>query len=726
MSSNRFTIRQLIEADEILKERIGNPLTTEEERETALAQMDVIRQSREDIAYLLDETIDHTATGQQVLSNAYRIEMNEILEERQREAAESRTFGEKISDIGDKLLGGADAALTLGTGMTTGALGLTVGFIKGVYDNLVDDDAFTSKESQQDIENTMIKYMQTGTFSPRTEEGKEFVQAIGRFLEPLQALAPTVTTPLAGVGTQVAGMTGRAANRASQAAQSFKNVDALEVAKQQAKGGNVKSEWVTLAAQTDPKIVKAADRLGILDHLQADHVTTNQMFREVAQISKELPGSRAGVAEKVGLEQISQRVDDLVKTLGGDDLSTVNVNVKTLLEDDLAVLGREASDLYSQVDKLVPRQTPINVNTFNQFFQEEVAAVGGISGVDPQLVKLNKLLNPKTGEKLTYARLDRVRKELNQGIQDKGQFSGISSSNAKRYSAILSEAQKEAADSVNPEAGKLFQQANAISQARMSVRDDLTSLFGANLDREIVQPLISGVKDLQKGSISKLQNLLERTPESMRNEVLISGLATGMKTNAKNNKPISFTNFVQLFDGISRNKEARKLVLGNLKPEQRKAVMDLYRVSRGISKSLDAKIKTGRLGYGETSQQLQAAAAENIMMSVLKIPQRTAAKTVTKVIPETSGATYQYLKEMADGRSKQVGNVVNDVIGSREFLNVVRSVGTAREGQAILEFTNLPFFKKFKNDLKDPELYIRNAIYASANKEQEEEEKQKQ
>ena len=719
-----YTIRQLQEADTILRQKLSDTTTPDEEKKIALQQMDVVRQAADSVRYLLDDTVDHTVSGQAILSNTYRTEMNEILAEKEREAAENRTLGEKVSDAGAKLLGGAEAALTLGTGITTGAASMTLGFLQGVFNNLLDEDAFTSKESQQDIENTMAEYMQMGTFSPKTEEGKEYVQAIGKFLEPLLALAPSVSTPLAGAGRQAANIVGRTSGKVSQAAQSFKNIDVLETAKQQAKGGDVKSQWVTLAAQTDPKIVKAADDLGILDHLQADHVTTNQAFREVAQISKQIPASKTGVAETLGLEQVAKRVDEAVKELGADDLSSVNLSVKNLLEDDLAVLSSEASGLYKQVDELVPRETPINVNTFNEFFQDAVAAVGGVSGVDPSLVKLHKLLNPREGETLTYARLDQARKSLNEGIKDKGQFAGISQSNAKRYSAILSQAQKEAAEAASPQAGKLYEQANAVAQAKFAVQDDLTSLFGKNLDREIVQPLITGVKDLQKGSVARLKSLLDRVPESMRNEVLMSGLATGMKTNAKNNKPIAFGTFVQLFDGISRNKEARKLILGSLKPEQRKVVMNLYRVSKGISKSLDAKIQTGRLGVGDTSKQLQQAAAENLMMSMLRIPKRGTAKAITKLIPENSGAAYQYLKEVADGRSKVVGEVVNDVVGSREFLNVVRSVGTNREQAAIAEFSKLPFFKKFKNELKDPKTYIRNAIYGGDIRPQEQEEQE--
>ena len=716
------SLRELMLEREDLKKNISQEGLSEQAAADIDEYSGVLTNEINRINWMVDHPQEALLGGEDVVQiGQYSNERNQIQKDQERETAKNRTLGEKVSDAGAKFLGVTEAALTLGSGLTTGATSMTLGFLQGVFNNLVDDDSFTSKESQQDIENTMAEYMQMGTFSPETEEGKEYVQAIGKFLEPLQALAPSVSTPLAGAGRQATNIAGKVLGNASKPA-AFKLVDALEIAKEQAKGGTVKSEWVTLAAQTDPKIVKAADDLGILDHLQADHVTTNQAFREVAQISKQIPASKAGVAETLGLEQVANRVEEVVKELGADDLSSVNFNVKNLLEDDLAVLGSEASGLYNQVNELVPRETPINVNTFNEFFQDAVAAVGGVSGADPSLVKLHKLLNPREGETLTYARLDQARKSLNDGIKDKGQFAGISQSNAKRYSAILSQAQKEAAEATSPQAGKLYEQANAVAQAKFAVQDDLTSLFGKNLDREIVQPIISGVKDLQKGSVAKLKGVLDRVPESMRNEVLISGLATGMKTNAKNNKPIAFGTFVQLFDGISRNKEARKLILGSLKPEQRKAIMDLYRVSKGISKSLDTKIQTGRLGVGETSRQLQQAASENIMMSVLKAPFRATAKGVTKVIPENSGGAYQYLKEVAEGRSKQVGAVVNDVIGSREFLNVVRSVGTNREQAAIDAFTKLPFFKKFKNEIKDPKTYIRNAIYGGDIRPPEEEE----
>jgi predicted glycosyltransferase len=66
----------------------------------------------------------------------------------------------------------------------------------------------------------------------------------------------------------------------------------------------------------------AADRLGITQYLQPDHLTANQAYRELAQTVKSVPGSQARAQEIEGLNEVGNRAASLIDELSGSfDLS---------------------------------------------------------------------------------------------------------------------------------------------------------------------------------------------------------------------------------------------------------------------------------------------------------------------------------------------------------------------------------------------------------------------
>jgi predicted glycosyltransferase len=63
------------------------------------------------------------------------------------------------------------------------------------------------------------------------------------------------------------------------------------------------------------KTMAAADRLGITQYLQPDHITTSQAYRELAQAVKSVPGSEARSLEIQGLNEVGNRAATLVDEL---------------------------------------------------------------------------------------------------------------------------------------------------------------------------------------------------------------------------------------------------------------------------------------------------------------------------------------------------------------------------------------------------------------------------
>lgn len=88
-------------------------------------------------------------------------------------------------------VGTGEAALSLATGATSGAAGMVGGTIKGVLEELK-SGKFGTQEAADRIEKAASEAGSALTYSPRTDSGKEQVQAAGEALAPLAALGPMV------------------------------------------------------------------------------------------------------------------------------------------------------------------------------------------------------------------------------------------------------------------------------------------------------------------------------------------------------------------------------------------------------------------------------------------------------------------------------------------------------------------------------------------------------
>jgi len=109
------------------------------------------------------------------------------------------------ASIGEKAVGVGEAALTTATAATGGTLGQMFGFLRGLSEEIKSGE-FGTNEAADRIENFAAKMAQEFTYSPKTETGQEYVQAIGEAGESL--------APLAGLGGELA-MIGQVAKKAA-------------------------------------------------------------------------------------------------------------------------------------------------------------------------------------------------------------------------------------------------------------------------------------------------------------------------------------------------------------------------------------------------------------------------------------------------------------------------------------------------------------------------------
>lgn len=122
--------------------------------------------------------------------------------------------------VGERVVGAGEAALTTGTGATTGTLGMLGGTLKGIADEMLSGE-FGTYDAARRIEEKAMKGMQALTYAPRTESGKEAVQAVGEVGAALTPLAP-MTAELGIIGQSARAMTPAARVAAGQATQAVK------------------------------------------------------------------------------------------------------------------------------------------------------------------------------------------------------------------------------------------------------------------------------------------------------------------------------------------------------------------------------------------------------------------------------------------------------------------------------------------------------------------------
>lgn len=487
-----------------------------------------------------------------------------------------------------------------------------------------------------------------------------------------------------------------------------------------------------LAAQTfpDAKIVDAAKRLGIEDHLQPDHITTNQAYRELAQAIKSVPGSETRAAEVAGLEQVAKRADDLVDELGGArDLSTLDATLKGRMQATQKELSDKADELYSELRGAIPARSEAAAPTVLQFISKRAEDLDGVPNLTAMERRILAKLTPRdilddagnvVGKKQpTYALLDDVRRDLTAArVKKQGPFKDADTGLIKKLERELMTDQKVAADAL----GQLpkFEAAQGLVRVRKGLEDDLVSLFGKQLNGSIVGDLTQSMAALPKGDVSKLANLLKAIPEHMRQETVASGLSTAFNVSAKNQQ-LSFKNFAQWYEGLLKNKQAHAMLMANLPPEARKRFSDLYRVSKGISDATRERITTGRIMA--VSEQLRGA--DTLMANIFDLAKRSSGGLVAEAATSSVGLHGAGLASgIASALTKGKTNVMkaaDNLISSPEYLAAVKAAGTPGAPQAARRLSMSKVFKEFAREVKapremgQPEKWILKALMTTNN-----------
>lgn len=486
-------------------------------------------------------------------------------------------------------------------------------------------------------------------------------------------------------------------------------------AKKAGEGGKSAFQELATQAMPDQQKIEAAKRLGIEEYLQPDHVTTNQVFRELSQAVKSYPGSLARAQELEGMAQITKRVDDMLANIGANDASVVSDMAKRDLEQVYEKSYKEAGKLYEEIRTAIPPTTPVNADNVLTTIRTRAEELGGVENLSaPERMILSKL-SPKEGKQPTYALLDDVRRDI---VAAKYKNQGAFKDSDDRLLDIMNNALRSDQQAVVEQfgLGDKFNLAQSTAATYKAIQDDLTSLFGKSLSGSIVGDISASTRSLAKGDTSKFINLLgaiKYLPKDQQQQIVATGLATAFGKKLRNEN-MNFGAYADWYRGLKSNQKAYTALMSNLPKGTAKNLDDLYKVSDGISKAALERIGTGRINVVNDIVKNADTAIGRMYDSLKTTTQGATIGAIGGMLGPLGGGLSGALASALSKKKEPAMQAVDRVISSPQFIKAATNPTPENVRKLAYDQRFIEFMKYVnKNaDLSDRERFILSTIQA--------------
>ena len=475
---------------------------------------------------------------------------------------------------------------SLATGATTGAAGYGAGSAVGAIGDLA---GILTPEEAQELANRWASNL---TYEPDSQASQQQLEAIGETLGVLPAVMGSA--PMAGgIGRRAgkAPLLRQAPAEEIAKAKSFKRQgfdSQLYAGLPKAEKMDQLTSAITSGDKTkiaamidaDPEIKAAMQDLGLKEPGLPSAQSKNVQFRETEQALKKMPGSSLSKIESDAIMEVQQKADNLITEYGGrSDKSALSLDLAERSAKSIDELGDLAKTAYDDIGASIPRSTKANLKSTGNMIKQELADLGG--DVE-QLSPLEKrLLKMSDSENVTYAAIDKIRKEVGETIgKQSDKFKSESSGALKRMYRSLTDDQEVTANDLGM--GDQWKAAKQLVSDRKALEDNAVQMFGKNLSDSFMPKIGQGVKNLTKGDYKKFSDLMKSVPKSMREEVAVSALNDAFTTGSRKEKQLSIAGFSDWHNGLEQNKAAKNILYRELPDGLGAKIDSLAKVANGI------------------------------------------------------------------------------------------------------------------------------------------------
>ena len=363
---------------------------------------------------------------------------------------------------------------------------------------------------------------------------------------------------------------------------------------QKAANGNVHAQKrLADDLRLDPKVVQAANELGIIEHLQPDHMSTDFAFKELQQLSKSQKGSQLRDQEQLGLNAIGEKAVKMVKEFGATkDLGALSDTIKEGMTNSINKLKSQASAIYAGIAKKLPDGTQANLENTRAYFDGRISKLGSADKLPPVERKVYDQFFKDTEALNTYHFLDDQRQLVGADI---GQFGKLNDKEKMLMGSLydsMTKDQESTLSKLDPDLIDQWNSAKATVRLHKGIKDDMKSLFGKQTEKSLVDNLLSANTGLNKTDATKFMGMLKAIPKLYRQEFKTSALLHAFGKATENGK-LNYTTFSNWFENISNSKQGKAALFADLPDGAARSIDNLGILSKSISSSIKKYAGTG-------------------------------------------------------------------------------------------------------------------------------------
>ncbi|MDK9585413.1 hypothetical protein [Lelliottia wanjuensis] len=342
-------------------------------------------------------------------------------------------------------------------------------------------------------------------------------------------------------------------------------------------------------------VIDAAEKLGIdkADLLES-HYSGNEAFKQVQQAFASEIGSPLYQRELGAINSIAKKAADITDLAGAmPDKQAMNERFIKEFYDTRQKLLNEENTLFSEIGKNLPARQDVEAPNTIAYLKNKADDLKGVEFLSPVEQRVFRALSKgENGELPTIARLESQRRQVG-AMLDNSMFGSAEERDLEELYAHLKKDKALAAKDAGM--GERLQQANALTEQRKLMENNVRSLLGKGLSGDIMSKAKSAMDGLMKGNTKAYQELKRGVPDkNMRRDILATALKDAFRTGSKTEGEFNLPGFVKFFSGLQRNGTLR-LVADELGPDTMKQMGDLYILSQAVNGARRYHITTGKL-----------------------------------------------------------------------------------------------------------------------------------
>lgn len=195
----------------------------------------------------------------------------------------------------------------------------------------------------------------------------------------------------------------------------------------------------------------------------------------------------------------------------------------------------------------------------------------------------------------TYHFVDELRKEVGE-LSKPGPFADAERTKAEKLYQVMTGDQGDIAKELGFE--QEWKDAKSLIKTRKATEDNMKALFGKQIDKDFVAPLLSSTKELGEKRSKRFLKMLNAIPKEKRKEFTATGLLAAFgRANADGE--LNYTSFANFYEGMLKDKTAKNAFYSNLPKKARDKIDDIGQLSIGIRNAIAKRERTGRALAGQ-------------------------------------------------------------------------------------------------------------------------------